>query len=467
MHKLSTILIGLGVVLVGVSAASASGRPGFQTLRYEEDWSFLAQVPKEEQQPLDALKYIPLGSNDSFWLSLGGQARLRFENWSNFVFSPAAANDDDYWLVRLRAHADLHLGDYLRLFVEGKSAHAPERTLPGGRRTLDVDELAAQNAFVELRLPGDGAVNWMLRSGRQELLMGKQRLISPLDWANTRRTFDGFLGQFAIENWTIKAFWTLPVTINKYDLNKIDDDSEFFGVYKTGTFTSIPLDMDAYLLGLHRESATFNAKAGYEKRYTVGLRFAGKIGQSPWAYDVEGAYQFGDIAGADISAYMLASRLDYAFQDLAGNPKAHLGFDYASGDEGAGGDVETFNQLFPLGHAYLGYMDFIGRQNIVDLTGGLSVAPHKQVTVAMTGHYFWRAHQDDALYNAGGGVVRAGSAGSSQEVGSEIDLTVKASLHKHLSAVAGYSHFFAGDFIKESGTAEDADFVHVTLQVTF
>jgi hypothetical protein len=27
--------------------------------------------------------------------------------------------------------------------------------------------------------------------GRQELLYGAQRLISPLDWANTRRTFEG------------------------------------------------------------------------------------------------------------------------------------------------------------------------------------------------------------------------------------------------------------------------------------
>jgi hypothetical protein len=30
-----------------------------------------------------------------------------------------------------------------------------------------------------------------VRVGRQELLYGSQRLISTLDWANTRRTFQG------------------------------------------------------------------------------------------------------------------------------------------------------------------------------------------------------------------------------------------------------------------------------------
>ena len=46
-----------------------------------------------------------------------------------------------------------------------------------------------------------------------------------------------------------------------------------------------------------------------------------------------------------------------------------------SGDDEPGGDVETFNQLFPLGHAYFGYIDLIGRQNALDLHFDLKVAP--------------------------------------------------------------------------------------------
>ena len=50
------------------------------------------------------------------------------------------------------------------------------------------------NLFVDVNL-----LEWdnhpvVARVGRQELLLGSQRLISTLDWANTRRTFEGVAG---------------------------------------------------------------------------------------------------------------------------------------------------------------------------------------------------------------------------------------------------------------------------------
>ena len=70
-------------------------------------------------------------------------------------------------------------------------------------------------------------------------------------------------------------------------------------------------------------------------------------------------------------------------------------------------------------------MDFIGRQNAIDVSPGVSFSPMDKMTFSATGHLFWRAESTDALYNAGGGVVRAGSAGVDDEIGSEIDLTMK------------------------------------------
>jgi len=40
--------------------------------------------------------------------------------------------------------------------------------------------------------------------------------------------------------------------------------------------------------------------------------------------------------------------------------------------------VETFNQLFPLGHAYPGFMDFIRRQNTVSFSHGMAIHPALQ-----------------------------------------------------------------------------------------
>ena len=56
---------------------------------------------------------------------------------------------------------------------------------------IDVDRGDALNLFVDARLFEVKDRPLWLRVGRQELLYGSQRLVSTLDWANTRRTFQG------------------------------------------------------------------------------------------------------------------------------------------------------------------------------------------------------------------------------------------------------------------------------------
>jgi hypothetical protein len=164
---------------------------------------------------------------------------------------------------------------------------------------------------------------------------------------------------------------------------------------------------------------------------------------------------------------MFASEVGYTIADCPTNPRVHLGFDYASGDDSPGGDVETFNQLFPLGHAYFGWIDAVGRQNIIDVSPGVTFKPMDKMVVKLNGHFFWRAEEADALYNAGGAAIRAGGAGTPREVGSEIDLTVKYQFDRHLSGVIGYSHLFAGDFLEATGSHSDMDFGYLILQYTF
>ena len=54
---------------------------------------------------------------------------------------------------------------------------------------------------------------------------------------------------------------------------------------------------------------------------------------------------------------------DVALHDIA----FELGFDYASGDENPGdGDGETFDQLFPTGHTYFGFIEQSGPDEHID-----------------------------------------------------------------------------------------------------
>ena len=447
-------------------------RPAYGAVRYNEDWSVLKGRDLSATGDIfDPFKYVPLTDDGWAWASFGGQWRTRFELWSSFNFGGVPAGDDEndtLLLNRFLYHADLHFGPNVRVFVEGKSAFAYDHELPPARETLDIDELALQNGFVDLRLPLDDA-SITFRGGRQELLFGKQRLVSPLDWANTRRTFDGFSAIIKAGEWSVTPFFTHPVMVDKYGYNEPDGSTKFYGVYGAGKMPGYaPMALDLYWLALEKPTATFNGTSGEEDRHTLGGRIFGAIGRTGFDYDLEGAYQFGEVGSADISAWMIGSEVGYAI-DMAGKPRVFVGFDYGSGDDSPGGDVETFNQLFPLGHAYLGWIDAIGRQNIIDVAPGISFTPIAKTLVTMQTHFFWRADDSDALYNAGGGVVRAGSLSDEREVGVEFDLLVKHQFDPHLAGFFGYSHFFAGDFIKESGATadDDIDFIYAILQYTF
>ncbi len=454
-------------------AYSRLGAPGeFTELRYDEDWSHVPPGGTAEE-PFDALKNIPIGREGIVWLSLGGQVRERVEGWDGFNFGATGAADDDdlFLLQRVLFHADLHVGENLRFFVMGKSAVATDQDLPASRRRADEDELDLQDAFADIRLPLAGEDALTFRGGRQEMLFGKERLVGPVGWTNARRTFDGGSIIWETAGWKIHGFGTRPVRNRRNKFNDPDENQAFWGIYLAGPApeeSGAPAGADFYWLFLERDKTVINGTAGNEDRHTIGARVWGDISPDGMDYELEGAYQFGDVSGADISAFMVVAELGYDLPNAPGDLRLVGGFDYASGDDRPGDrDVETFNQLFPTGHRHLGYVDIIGRQNIVDLRGTAAFVPLGTLRAIVDTHYFLRASDDDALYNASGAVVRGGSGSNDNEVGLEIDVTLKQQLGRYLEAALGYSHFFAGDFIDETGPDEDIDFVYVSGQFTF
>ena len=70
----------------------------------------------------------------------------------------------------------------------------------------------------------------------------------------------------------------------------------------------------------------------------------------------------------------------------------------------------------------------------------------------------------DSFYSAGRAVTRtaaAGLSGVSPHVGDEIDLTADYKINNYVNVQAGYSHFFAGKYLQETGANDDADFLYV------
>ncbi len=224
-----------------------------------------------------------------------------------------------------------------------------------------------------------------------------------------------------------------------------------------------------YYLFHKYNTAKFTAIAGQETRHTIGTRYGGLISETNINYDLEGAYQFGRISGKDISAFMLTSLIGYSFKNIKMSPNVFINADYASGSSPSNNKLKTFHSLFPLGHAYFGYIDVVGRQNIVHLQGGASLKPHPKGKFGIHYHSFSRANTNDSLYNAGGGIVRNGSTTSSSAkyIGSEIDVFYKQGVGKHLKLATGINHFIAGKFVKEAKPSAKSNITFFFVQAQY
>ena len=112
-------------------------------LREDEDWSFLRD-PSLRQDFWDQVKFIPLGSNGDWYMTISGEAREVWEqigndNWGQAPFWNAYLNE------RYMLGFDIHYGNHFRTFVELKSGLNSFRI--GGPRPIDEKKLDFQAAL--------------------------------------------------------------------------------------------------------------------------------------------------------------------------------------------------------------------------------------------------------------------------------------------------------------------------------
>ncbi len=439
--------------------------PKFLNLRYDEDFSYLDDAAYEYEPDLfDPLKNIDLGND---WnLTLGGEFRFRMESETNKGFGATEPANDTFQLYRYMLHADFKYRKLMRVFVQGVAAFDEDRDL--ALRGIDENKWDLQQLFVDLRVLGED-LPLTLRVGRQDLSYGNQRFVSPLEWANTRRRFDGVKLFAKGKTWDVDMFFVKPVIVQRKQHDRYNEDFDFYGAYVT--YKGIPnhgLDMFAFAINNTNKTVNPNGKVGDTTRYTLGARFWGKHG--PLDCEAEIAGQWGTWAGDTIQAWSWTIDGGYTFAEVDWKPRVGVGFDWASGDENAfDGKVGTFDQLFPLGHKYLGFMDLIGRQNVNAVNVNLTAWPiAKKVQARVAYHTFWLNDEHDAIYSAGGGAGRRDIFGNSgREIGHELDLTVALKMDKYQSMLFGYSHFWDSTVIEQTGPSQDANLFYVQYQMKF
>jgi hypothetical protein len=434
---------------------------GYKPLRYDEDYRYLKEAPAEDLW--DPVKYISLGAFD--YLSLGGEIRERFEDYSAANFGVPGRAADSYLLHRMLVHADLHMGGNVRTFVQfgshrafGKSAAAPPYS----------DRLDVQQAFLDLRLPGvdDGESAPILRLGRQEMAFGSQRLVSIRDAPNLRRAFDGVRMSGTVGQTQLDAFVTRPVLPEEGKLDdKSNDAQKFWGVYTTTAVTggSNP-GLDLYYLGFENKRAIYSIGSGYEKRHSIGARVSGHARN--WDWDWEGLGQFGSFSSKKIRAWGFAFDTGYTDAGKASKPRGGIKITVGSGNRNQdGGTLRTYGPLFPK-IAYFNQAGLVGASNVIDLQPSLTFKPTASMKVTAACDFIWRQSTSDAVYTSLGTPI-AGTAGrAGRHSGNEpsVDFTWQA--NRHLFINAGAVHVDVARVLAEAG-AHNTNFVYFSVAYTF
>jgi Alginate export len=437
----------------------------FADINYDPAWW---QRGASRQDPLHALKFIPLDPNALIYVSFGGEVRERFESWQNenFRLVPSSARSTAYWLERIMLHMDLRLGPYVRVFVQGKSNSEEGRE--GGPRPVDVDTIDLHQAFVDLSLPLSTDSSLTLRGGRQEIGFGIGRLIDPREGPNVRLSFDGVREMLRWKDWELDAFWLRPVPVDPYDFDESSNAQQLWGAYLAGPGGFKNTGINLYYFGDFQKPATYFAGVHTETRHTVGGRYFGRIGD--FDFDLEGAWQGGSFGADSINAFFASSEIGYAFPHAFGTPHLSLKTDIFSGSNappapGEQSQLGTFNPLFPAG-IYFSDPSPIGEQNIIALHPQLNWYPWSGVDLTLSPIWYWRESTSEGLYNFAGAPLAA-PANRQRFAGVEIFLQAAFQVNEHLAFTVEYDHFFIGGFLSEQPGARDSDFVAVWATIKF
>lgn len=439
----------------------------WKPLYFDNDFSFKEQ-PNHEYVFGEEFKNLCFDvCENPLRISSGGEIRHRYMNEDNRL-RPGGPVHTDYNLLRWRHYLDVSWGD-LRVYGEGIEADSFGSSAPD--QAIDVNRWDLLNLFVDYRFLKNDLGTHTFRYGRQELLFGRQRLVSPLDWANTRRNFEGARYMLKGDDYKLDIFATHPVNsatgfqpVSIYD-SRFDQPN--YQVWFSGsyfTYTGIKDTVfDLYWLYLDTGNLQ-DPQMPYGQRHLVGSRFARLFptddNSRVWDLDTEGGLQVGRDQGDNVVAGFYSYVVGHSWKKLPLSPRISHSFYYGSGNQDPNsGYNNTFNTLFPLGHAYWALSDNLTGQNLYDYALQLDLKPTAKTAVTTAYHWFSLASNGDVLYNVAGAPV--GTPGNGRDVGQALDVYGFYSFNANFDIQTGYSWFWYGEYIEQTAPRGDASQFYV------
>jgi hypothetical protein len=409
-----------------------------------------------------------LGNPDG--LNISATMRARYEAIDG-QFRPGLDDSSDAVLLQTDIAAEYDSGP-VRVGGEVMDSRAYGGGKGSSLGTSEVNALEMVQAYVGFDLGaalGKGST-LTVDAGRFTMDLGSRRLVARNNFRNTTNAFDGFKAQFrSAGGQSATLFYTLPLTRlpdDKADIldNVIRGDRQSFDLTFWGAFASTPLPLgksklEGYFLGLDEGDSPEVATRNRHLR-TVGGRLYRKAAAKSVDYDVEGAYQFGNVragtaataAQLDVSAWFVHAGLGYSFGG-SWSPRLSLEYDGASGDR-PGGAYGRFDNLYGARRSEFGPTSLygaFGRNNISSPGIRLEVKPDKRWDAFAMYRAAWLESASDSFASTG---VRDPQGDAGKFAGHQIEARVRYWLvPARLQLETGGAALVAGRFLDDAAGA--------------
>ncbi len=400
------------------------------------------------------------------WMDLGADFRLRYEYRSDDIRRSVAVVDEPY-LQRSRVYFGIRdVLDPFRFAVEMQDSRRW-----GGRFAKDTRDV---NEFEFIRLQGELYFKEALgvdsrwnerplsvRYGTQNFEFLDRRLLGNNQWRNTANTFRGFRGALGQESndWQVDLLAVQPLERDKYETDQPVDGQWVYGAIGHWRRWSDFLTLEPFYLALHQKAVGVVPR---RMVHSPGLRVYGVFGQSGFDFDADVVGQFGESGSRDLRAFGATAEVGYRFHQ-PWDPRFSIFYGYASGDRNPlDGQDNRFEKFYGFGRPWSAN-DYIVFENIHAPKLRLELTPDKKLRVDLGYSWYWLASDSDRFAAAGNLRDKSGNSGNS--VGHEFDVRARWQVTSQLELIAGYAHFVAGDFVRNTLRPDSTDFGYLELNL--
>ena len=283
--------------------------------------------------------------------------------------------------------------------------------------------------------------NWFsVHVGRQELSYGDELIIGSAQWTNEARSFDSLRGVFKHGEGQTDVF--VSQIYNNDNTASTIDNGNLRGIYSQLGSLGFAEVFDVYFLH-------YDDPENVREVNTIGFRIKGKV--HSFYYGLEAGDQKGVKVGDD--AHQGDIELGYKSKSI----KLGVGCAIAG---------DSYHQMFPTEHSFLGYTDLFGRRNIQSARLRFSAKLTDKMKLKLDIHNFQRLESDVYPYKVDGISQHKNKASSKEtDLGSELDLGVSYKFFDSSKLSVGASYFQPGQFFKDQGSDYEKEMQYFYLQV--